>query len=74
MELNVKYTNDEVTIHWKPGLCIHSGICAKGLSNVFQPQLRPWVDMEGGTTEEIINQVKQCPSGALTYSMNADKK
>ena len=72
MELNVKYTNGEVTVLWKPGLCIHSATCAKGLPHVFQPDLRPWVDMEAGSTEEIVNQIKQCPSKALTYIMNAD--
>ena len=30
-----KYTNGEVTVVWKPGVCIHSGICVKGLPEVF---------------------------------------
>jgi uncharacterized Fe-S cluster protein YjdI len=67
-----KYTNGEVTILWKPDLCIHSGNCFRGLGEVFNPQVRPWVNPMGASTERIINQVKKCPSGALSYYMNND--
>lgn len=65
-----KYTNDEVTVVWKPGTCIHSTICWKGLLDVFNPRERPWIKMNGATTERIIEQVRKCPSGALSYYMN----
>jgi len=71
-EIIKKYTNGEVTIVWKPNTCQHSSVCFKGLPGVFNPALRPWITPEDSTTEEIINQVKQCPSGALTYFMNED--
>ncbi len=67
-----KYTNGEVTIVWKPESCIHSGICFRGLGEVFNPQRRPWIVPGAGTSEQIINQVKKCPSGALSYYMNSD--
>src|SRR5215216_3368873 len=66
------YTNSEVTIEWKPKLCIHSTICWKGLIEVFNPKERPWIKMDGATTERIIEQVRKCPSGALSYYMNAE--
>ena len=65
-----KYTNGEVTIIWKPALCIHSGICARGLPAVFDPNVKPWIAPEGSTTDKIVEQVKKCPSGALTFKMN----
>ncbi len=69
------YTNGEVTVVWKPGTCIHSTLCWKGLISVFNPQKRPWINMDGSTTERIIAQVRKCPSGALSYFMNdADKE
>ncbi|MET0394524.1 MAG: (4Fe-4S)-binding protein [Chitinophagaceae bacterium] len=64
------YTNNEVTVVWKPAVCIHSTICWKGLIDVFNPRERPWVKMNGANTGRIIEQVKQCPSGALSYFMN----
>ncbi len=65
-----EYSNGETTVVWEAEKCIHSAICAKGLPKVFRPRLRPWVKMDEAKTEAIINQVKQCPSGALRYYMN----
>ena len=72
-DITKKYTNGEVTIVWKPNTCIHSRICwtaPTGLPEVFNPMERPWIKPEGATTERIIEQVKKCPSGALSYYMN----
>jgi uncharacterized Fe-S cluster protein YjdI len=75
MEETVKeYTNGEVTIVWKPDVCIHSKKCWTGLVEVFDPRNRPWINAHGGGTEQIIEQVKKCPSAALTYYMNKDKE
>ena len=67
-----KYSNGEVTIVWKPALCIHSQKCFNGLPGVFDPAKRPWVNSEGAETAQIIAQVKECPSTALSYYMNAE--
>lgn len=65
-----QYSNGEVTVLWKPHLCIHSGICFRGLPSVFDPRVRPWVNAEGGTTGQIVDQVAKCPSGALSILLN----
>lgn len=65
-----EYTNGEVTIVWQNTLCIHSGNCVRGLPGVFNLKVKPWINAAGATTEEMINQVKQCPSGALSYYLN----
>jgi uncharacterized Fe-S cluster protein YjdI len=67
------YTNDEITVVWKPKMCMHSTICWKGLVEVFNPQEKPWIKMDGATTERIIEQVKRCPSGALSYFLNQEE-
>ena len=64
-----KYSNGEVTVIWQPHLCIHSTICFSGLPEVFKPRERPWVRMDGAPTSKIIEQVRQCPSGALSYNL-----
>jgi uncharacterized Fe-S cluster protein YjdI len=74
-DITKKYTNGEVTIVWKPSMCIHSRICwasATGLPEVFNPMERPWIKPEGADTQRIIAQVQKCPSGALSYFMNED--
>ncbi len=64
------YKNDEITVIWEPSLCIHSAICFKGLPQVFDPRRKPWIEMQKADTLTIINQVKQCPSGALSIKQN----
>jgi uncharacterized Fe-S cluster protein YjdI len=66
------YTNGKVTVNWKPDVCIHSRVCWSQLRSVFDPSKRPWIDMSGASTEEIIAQVKKCPSGAISFSMNGE--
>jgi len=61
-----KYTKGNITVVWNPDLCIHSGNCARGLGSVFNPNVRPWVNMDGGTSSQIIAQVAKCPSKALS--------
>jgi uncharacterized Fe-S cluster protein YjdI len=60
------YTNGEVTVHWDSDLCIHCQLCWQGLPAVFDPNRRPWVDLKAATTQEIVSQVNQCPSKALS--------
>jgi uncharacterized Fe-S cluster protein YjdI len=74
MKKTLKYSNDDITVVWKPELCQHSSFCWKGLIQVFNPQNKPWININGATTERIIDQVKKCPSGALSYLMNEMKK
>jgi uncharacterized Fe-S cluster protein YjdI len=66
------YTNGEISIVWKSGLCIHSAKCVQGLGEVFNIHVGPWINIEGSSTDRIIQQVEQCPSGALSYFRNAN--
>jgi len=70
-EIIKNYTNGEVTVVWKPGICIHSAVCFNGLPQVFDPRNRPWVNIGGADTKRITDQIKQCPSGALSYFLNS---
>ena len=68
--LKKEYTNGEVTVVWQSGKCIHSGICVKNNPDVFQPKEKPWIKINGSSTEKIIETVQKCPSGALTFYKN----
>lgn len=65
-----EYTNGELTIIWQPDICIHSGICVQTLPQVYNPKERPWIKIENATTDELVAQIKKCPSGALSYRLN----
>ncbi|MBV6646661.1 MAG: (4Fe-4S)-binding protein [Cyclobacteriaceae bacterium] len=60
------YKKGDLTVVWRPSLCIHSEKCFKGLPQVFDPNRRPWIDMDGSESEMIQKQVDLCPSGALS--------
>jgi uncharacterized Fe-S cluster protein YjdI len=65
----INYKKGEITVVWQPALCAHSGICFRGLPQVFDPRKRPWIDLEKSDTLTIMEQVKKCPSGALSFSI-----
>jgi len=68
-----KYTNGEITVVWQPKLCVHATTCFTELPKVFIPYERPWIRMDGATTDEIIDTVCKCPTQALSYYWNNEK-
>ena len=72
-DLTMKYSNDDITVIWKPKMCMHSTVCWKQLGEVFKPAERPWIHMDGAPTERIIEQVDRCPSGALSYIKKSEE-
>ena len=72
MEIQKEYTNGELTIVWKPRVCFHSKECVKGLPGVFNPDEKPWIKPENGSTDELKQTINRCPSRALSYYMNKD--
>ncbi len=60
------YTKNDLVVKWQSDLCSHSGNCARGLIQVFNPKKIPWVNLDGAEKQQIIDQVKKCPSGALS--------
>jgi uncharacterized Fe-S cluster protein YjdI len=62
-----EYAKDGVTVVWQPAMCIHSAKCVLELGSVFNPRARPWVNIDAAPVERIVEQVKRCPSGALSY-------
>jgi len=69
----IKYPNDEITVLWKPEFCQHSGRCWTQLPEVFDYKKKHWITPTGVSSEKIIEQIKKCPSGALSYKKNEEK-
>lgn len=72
MEKTKEYTNGDVTVVWKPGLCIHSAKCVHGMPDVFKPKDKPWIQAEGANSEQLMKTIDRCPSGALSYYREGD--
>ena len=60
------YPGHDIAVVWKPEICKHAARCATQLPQVFNPSAKPWVNMDGATSEEIKEQVARCPTGALS--------
>jgi CDGSH-type Zn-finger protein len=63
------YVGDKITIHDNRTICSHAATCVSELSSVFSLDRRPWIDANGADVDSIINSIKKCPSGALSYSI-----
>jgi CDGSH-type Zn-finger protein len=64
------YVGEEITIHDNRKICSHAAECVNHLQSVFNLNARPWIRPDAAKKEEIINTIRKCPSGALSYSIN----
>ncbi|MDQ3838200.1 MAG: CDGSH iron-sulfur domain-containing protein [Thermoproteota archaeon] len=64
------YVGKEITIHDNRRICSHAAECVNNLASVFKFNSRPWINPDSARTEEIIDTIRKCPSGALSYSIN----
>ncbi|MGZ3533295.1 MAG: CDGSH iron-sulfur domain-containing protein [Vulcanimicrobiaceae bacterium] len=63
------YVGSEVTIFGNRGTCCHSGNCTDHLPSVFKLGVEPWIDPNGASAGQIVDVVRMCPSGALSYML-----
>ncbi|MGH7486432.1 MAG: (4Fe-4S)-binding protein [bacterium] len=64
-----EYRNGAIVVRFDPRICIHSGVCVRGLLPVFDVKKRPWINVEAASAESIAEQIKKCPSGALSFEI-----
>jgi len=43
------------------------------LPGVFNINCRPWITPDNGDVEKVIETIKHCPSGALSYTLKGEK-
>ena len=59
------YETPEITVTFDPNRCRHSGVCVRGLPEVFDVRRKRWVRPELASAQAVADQVSRCPSGAL---------
>jgi CDGSH-type Zn-finger protein len=64
------YVGKKIVVHDNRRICSHSAECLRNLESVFNLEQRPWINPDQATVELIIDTVKKCPSGALSYSID----
>ena len=69
-----RYRSNDITVYWKPSACVHASYCYRELIEVFDPSRRPRIDLNGSTTEKVIEVVNLCPTDALAWKWNDEGK
>ena len=64
------YVGKKITIHDNRGICAHAGKCTDGLAAVYHLKEEPWIYPDSASVDEIIENIKKCPSGALSYTVD----
>jgi CDGSH-type Zn-finger protein len=66
----INYAGKNITIHDNRAICSHAAECVNNLASVFKLNTKPWIDPDCATLDNIIETVRKCPSGALSYSVD----
>ncbi|MCP4981312.1 MAG: hypothetical protein GY935_12540 [Gammaproteobacteria bacterium] len=72
-DVKVRYEGREITLHDNRSICAHAGYCTDNLATVFKMKEEPWIDPDAASVEEIIATIRNCPSGALSYSLDGSE-
>jgi uncharacterized Fe-S cluster protein YjdI len=62
-----QYHGEEIDVSYDVNRCIHAKECVRGLSDVFDPDERPWIDPDEASAEDVASVVMQCSTGALHF-------
>ena len=65
-----RYDGQLIQILDNRGICAHSGFCTDRLASVFHVGEEPFITPSGGRLDEIVQAVRACPSGALSYAID----
>jgi CDGSH-type Zn-finger protein len=64
------YAGKKIVVHDNRKICSHAAECVKNLPSVFRLNSRPWINPEGSNVNDLIDTIRKCPSGALSYSID----
>lgn len=73
-DLGRAYRAPGITVYFNARLCQHSGVCVRGLPQVFDTQRRPWIRADLAAPEEVAALIDRCPSGALQYDWPEERR
>ncbi len=72
-EILQEYPGREITVYFNRSICAGAGTCVRGLPTVFKSgDGANWIFPDNDSAARIIERVKDCPSGALAYSVGGD--
>ncbi len=64
------YAGKRITILDNRSICAHAGFCTDELKSVFRQRKEPWIDPDAADAARIVEAIRKCPSGALSYAID----
>jgi CDGSH-type Zn-finger protein len=68
------YKGERITVYDNRGVCSHHRYCVEKLPSVFRRGERKWIHPDEAEPDEIIKICEICPSGALSYGFEGQKR
>lgn len=68
-ERQVVYDGEKADVTWDGRLCIHVGECGRAQGALFEGGRKPWCQPDLVQLDNVVDVVKRCPTGAITYSL-----
>lgn len=62
------FPGSDIDVEWDGRLCIHIAECGKAKGELFVGGRQPWCKPDLVAVNEVVDVVKRCPTGALTYA------
>jgi CDGSH-type Zn-finger protein len=67
------HVGQSITIFDNRAICAHAGFCTDGLKAVFREEGTPWIDPDAASVAQVIETIRRCPSGALSYALHGEE-
>ena len=59
-----------ITVHFNRSICSGAAACVHNLPSVFKNASEDWIHPAEASVDDVIETVRKCPSGALTYTLD----
>ncbi len=69
-DVRERYAGAKITVLDNRALCAHAGVCTDNLKAVFRYGEEPWIAPDAASVEKVIETIRKCPSGALSYAID----
>ena len=72
-EIIQEYQGEKIKIIFNRSICAGASKCANSYPSIYKSAAEDWINPDGASVDEVINSVKACPSGALSYEIDSRK-
>ncbi len=72
-EIIQEYQAEKIKVTFNRSICAGAAACVRGFPQIYKSASVDWINPDGGSVDDVINSIKACPSGALSYEIDSHK-